>query len=573
MRQVSAPETSLTLEAPATLDGSDKNHGKAKASPPNGVDKRQSPSDLQRRYDPSQEAGKQVWWQRDVNRPFGKPKLARQVTLQSLIVMARAQSPRVKSISQQGLIQETAITEALAQFDVRAFAESRFRQNSDPVGNTLVTGGPLRFRETDYTYSAGYRKKISLGGTIELAQRMGVRSNNSRFFIPTIQGNSQLTLSFTQPILNGAGQAYNNSLTILAQIDTEIAWKKMSGDLQTYLTQISEAYWELYLHRATLLQKQRNLDRAVVIVKQLQARQSLDASRRQVLPAQAAVAERQSQLVRAEAMVKNVEARLRSMVALSGFEELVPADLPSASPVNVSMKEALVTAMVHRPEVDQAMKQVKAASVRLAMSQNELLPVFDLVLESYVAGLAGQGRAGQALLRQFDTGQPSYTAGFVFEVPLGNRAAKARLNRRKLELQQLTSDMDDTMKAFSAEVEVAVREVNTAFRELQARSRSMAFAKSDAQSIHERWKTMVEGRSATLLLEDLLDAQERLATQERTYANAQRAYSVSLIAVQKVMGTLLQHRQIHHRKVEDCESPSVHFEVLEQTGLGHPGAQ
>jgi len=220
----------------------------------------------------------------------------------------------------------------------------------------------------------------------------------------------------------------------------------------------------------------------------------------------------------------------------------------------------LVTAMSHRPEVEQAMKQVQAASVRLAMSQNELLPVFDLVLESYVAGLAGQGRAGRALTQQFDTGQPGYSAGFVLEVPLENRAAKARLRRRKLQLHQLSSELDATMKTLSAEVEVAVREVNTSFRELKARNRSMTFATADMDSINQRWKSMVDDRSATLLLEDLLDAQDRLANQERGFANAQRAYSVSLIGVQRAMGTLLEHQRIRHTRVEDGETPSVIFE-------------
>lgn len=158
-------------------------------------DKRESPSDVPTpsTLPPQSTPSRLGWWQKSVNRPLGQPKMARSVTLQSLILLALTQSPQVHAISQQGLIQETAITEALAEFDVRSFAESKLRQSSDPVGNTLITGGPLRFRETDYYYRAGVRKKVELGGTIELAQQVGVRENNSRFFDPRNQGNAQLS--------------------------------------------------------------------------------------------------------------------------------------------------------------------------------------------------------------------------------------------------------------------------------------------------------------------------------------------------------------------------------------------
>ena len=54
-----------------------------------------------------------------------------------------------------------------------------------------------------------------------------------------------------------------------------------------------------------------------------------------------------------------------------------------------------------RPEIDAASREIRAASVRLNMSKNELLPALDLVLESYVSGIDADYDISQAWTDQF----------------------------------------------------------------------------------------------------------------------------------------------------------------------------
>ncbi len=505
------------------------------------------------------------WWQQHVGDRLREGDESHLVDLGALIVSALAFSPRVRAVSQDVLIQETAIVEARAAFDVHAFMDSKFFRRSDPIGNVLETGGPPRLREGDFGYSAGLRKRTPLGGSWEMSQRIGMRDSNSRFFAPEQQGNSRLSLSFNQPLLNGFGKPYNTALILLADIDTTVAMDQTSTALQTQLIQIVDAYWELYLQRSILLQKRMNLQRVQVILERLTKRREVDALESQIVRARAAVATRQAELIRTATSIRNIEAKLRTLTNSPELlarprAELIPLDYPAMIAVDVSLPDAMVTALQHRPEIDAASQEIRAASVRLDMSRNELLPALDLVLETYVAGLDQDHDIGQALGDQFTVGEPSYTAGLVFEVPLQRRAAKARLQRRRLQLRQITQRFDDTVQTLLTEVEIAVREVTTTYREMFGKYRAMKAAVAEVDYLTQRWQLLAgDDRSASFLLEDLLDAQDRLAIEEYGFAVAQRDYTISQVTLNRATGILLQQEEIEPVRMCRGGLPELRF--------------
>ena len=505
----------------------------------------------------------QPWWQNAALQPMRPSPQLFSVDVRLLIVDALRYSPRVSAISNNAALAQTTVVEACADFDTHAFMESKFVRTSVPTGSVLDAGFDVsRLREEDWFYSGGLRRKNEFGGRAEIAQRFGLYNSNSEFFFPKEQGNARLTLSYEQPLLNGAGRAYNNSLIVLANIDTQIAADRTAAELQEHLLSVTEALWELYTQRVTQLQRQRHLDRAEVILERLEKRRGIDALGSQIARARAAVAIRRAELIRAEAGIRNAEARIRSLVGSPGLladrtAELVPSQVPMANHVPVNLQDALVTALSNRQEIDAATQEIKAAGVRLNMAQNELLPALDLVLEMYVSGLQGDYSVGRSLGSQFNEGEPSYTAGLIFEVPLHRRAAKSRLHRRELERRQLCCQLQAAVETLHAEVEVAVREVETSYRHLQAKYQSMLGAESDAQYLHRRWESLPgDDRAASFLLEDLLDAQDRLAFEESGFALAQVEYTLSFTRLNRATGTLLRHQQIDWPCTEEEEQPT-----------------
>lgn len=487
------------------------------------------------------------WWSPEAKKQLSSNvKKTRRYSLDKLIMLALEHSAQIQVDSDLPLIRETAIVEADSEFDWTLFLETKWRDASDPVGSTLTVGGTgRRFRDHQWTSNSGFRRKNRLGGNIEIGQQLGHQDNNSSFFSPKNQGTARLTMSYTQPLLRNAGRVYNESLTVMARIDSDIATEEFTRKLQDQLFEVARAYWGLQLERAALLQKTRLFNATDEIVRKIESRQEIDSYQSQLIRARAALAARQSDLIRATQAVRNAESRIRALVNAPEFDnydtiEIIPVDDPTVSLVDYKEAESVESALQNRPEVIQALEQIRAASVRLQMSENEILPALNLVMESYVAGLQGRSNIPQAWVDQFSVGEPGYSAGIQYEIPINNRYARARLQRRQYELRQIQNQMRVATEKVKLEVLVAVREVDTSYREMKARFQAMQAAVRNRDYIRQRWELLPgEDRSASLVFDDLLRAQKAVADAEYEFAKSQITYNLALVNVKRSTGELL----------------------------------
>lgn len=485
------------------------------------------------------------WWDAAVRQPLWRGTTGYDTLLDDLVGRTLQYSLEMKAASQQVLIRQTMIEEASSVFDWATFLESKWRDLNEPVGNTLVTGGPPRLLQDQVVTKGGVRRRNELGGEVEFSQQLGIEHSNSLFFVPPNQGQSRMALSYRQPLLRGAGRKYNRALIALASIDTLAARDQFLTDLEQHLFDVSRAYWTLYQERALLLQKRRSVEQVAEWLRILQKRQSLDVVTSQLVRAQAAYEQRRAAIVRADAAVRDSEARLRLLVndpalPFGPSYELVPDESPYAIPARVDFPMAVATAIHNRPDLGRVMQEIKMGAVRVEMSQQELLPALELLLETYVMGLDGSDNVWGAVGGQFGEGAPSYTAGLMFEVPIGNRAARARLERRQFELGQLQSQMQFAIERVKVEVELSVREVETCWREMGAQFTVMRASRERLDYLQQRWLRLPgEEGTAGLVMEDLLAAQDVLVEAEAAFVRAQTTYNVALVGLQRTTGTLL----------------------------------
>jgi outer membrane protein TolC len=494
--------------------------------------------------------GFQPWWSPYQERPLWQSSRALAIDIETLVLGTMKYSPKVLALSTIPEIRKTDITEAQALFDARSFLESKFIRTSDPVTNFLMVGGGPRYRDQNWYASGGVRRRSLMGGNFEVSQRLGFEDNNSIYYkdtnIPVPQGSSKLAISYTQPLLNGAGRAYNESVIVLAMIDAGVACDQFAAELQNHLLDVNKAYWTLYMERVTLLQKRRLAKEAEAILNELEARKTLDANTGQIIRARAAVESRRAGLVRYEAAVYNAEARIQLLVndphlLAPERAELIPIQYPQLQYPSFGVRDSLITALHNRPEVNQSLQEIRAACLREKIATKDLLPVLDAVLSMYVSGLATAGSVGDAFTDQFSVGEPGYTTGLMFEMPLGNRAAKARLCKRQLEIQQFSFQLKQTVAVVVEEIEVAVRDVDAAYNEAQARYLSMKAADTEIKYLESRWRLLPsEDQVAGIVLEDLLAAQERAGNAEIGYASAQVSFNMALAHLNRATGILLQ---------------------------------
>jgi outer membrane protein TolC len=487
----------------------------------------------------------QPWWEIEAARPMtsGAPTL--QMDLEPVVLGTLRFSPQVCVLREVSPIREESVVEAEADFDVKTFVETKFLDTSEPVGSILTTGGPDRYIDQNWNYNNGIRKKGLTGAQVELSQKIGYENSNSTYFNPPLQGNARLSLNITQPLLNGAGKVYNSRLIVLAQIDVLTARDKVSKDLQGILLEVYQAYWDLHLQRALLLQKRKLYDRGVDICRKLEGRRELDAVGGQLARAKAAVASRYGAVIRQETLLLNADAKLRTLIndpalLANRMQELVPSQSPVSEPVPISFHDSLMVALKHRPEIDEIRKEMQASCVRQDVAKNELRPVLNLILTSYISGLEGDVNIGRALGDQFTLGRPTYSTGAVFEYPLGNRAAWAKMHKRQLEFGQLTCQLAAVTSNVRLEVENSVREIDTCYQETLCQAHAVVANRAEIEYLHARWEASLDDqRSSIVLLDDLFNAHDRLARSEGLYAEALIRYNAGFANLNKAMGTLV----------------------------------
>ncbi|BAM02921.1 TolC family protein [Phycisphaera mikurensis] len=490
-----------------------------------------------------------VWWSAASRDAVFGDGATLEASLDDLLKATLVHSSQVKVFSDLPLIRRTAVAEAEGRFTPRFFAEGRYDNTNEPVGSTLQTGGPDRFKEEEILGEIGLRKRTRSGADVTLSERLSYTDNNSVFFVPNPQSRAQLALSVVQPLLRGAGTGYNTSILEIAEIDSEAAREEFVRQASFHLMEVTRAYWNLYLVRSRHLQDQRLFEATQSLVDKAEARAGLDTPGEVLLRSRSALNERRSGLIRSKAAIRNAEDRIKSLVndpeLIGGGRELVLGDLPTAFPEAPKLVPTAEAALLHRPEVNQAFLQWRAAAVRSGIAQNETLPQLDAIAEVATSGLREGGETGEAIDDQFNS-DLSFTLGLRFETPIGRSERDARALRRRLELRSQGNQVKVTIETVLLEVKVGVREVRTAYEDLVSRHGTLLATREDTRILQERWDGGLDtsGLGGVTYLNLLLDAQVRQNAAERAYAEAQATYRVALAGLERVKGTMLRYRGI-----------------------------
>jgi outer membrane protein TolC len=521
----------------------------------------------------SEGQGELIWWPTLVVEPFDPTFSNESATTNELLYQALCASPRILAISQDPLISELQIIEADSEFDPAIFVRSLYEDRTDPVGNTLTTGSADEFlKDNIWTGRTGIRRKLRTGGNLELAQELGFKNSNSRFFVPQDQGTATLSINYTQPLLRGAGRYYNRSQIVIAESAANISWHAFATELQSELESVLDGYWTLYLNRSVLLQKQRNVARGEQILKTLQGRQELDSLPSQIARARSSVEARRTDLANALRDVRNTETRIRQSIGDPNWlakeqVEILPVEHPQVHEFEVPLSQIVFTALDHRPEIREAIQRTKIAAVRYQISTNELLPELTLLFGTYASALNGDSGIEQALVRQYSDTTPGYSAGLELEIPYRNRSARSRWAQEKLQVKKIRHELDETAQGVIADAQLAHRRVRSALDTLKASYVAIEAASLDVGQQQQRWESFAlvagdvgDGNSPTTVLDQLLDSQDRLAAAELKYSQALYELQISIVALHRAAGTLLLHEGVAVHRAQTGWLPNIRLE-------------
>ena len=112
----------------------------------------------------------------------------------------------------------------------------------------------------------------------------------------------------------------------------------------------------------------------------------------------------------------------------------------------------------------------------------------------------------------------------------------------------MTSQLAATTSNVRLEVEKSVREITTSYREMLCQAHAVMGNLSEIEYLKSRWEASLdEQRSSSVLLDDLLNAHDRLARSEGLYATALVGYNEGFAKLNQATGTLVDCQHLRRR--------------------------
>jgi outer membrane protein TolC len=210
-------------------------------------------------------------------------------------------------------------------------------------------------------------------------------------------------------------------------------------------------------------------------------------------------------------------------------------------PIQFDPAEQFDTAFRNRFELGEQQIRIDSSAIALDVAKNNILPQLNLVgqVDFQGAGLD----LGDAFDQQSEGRPPSYSVSFEFEIPFGNRLARAVLKRAQLQRSQAITEYARQIQQIDQDVSTSLREVNTSYDEIVKRREAVFQAADSLRAVQQRR----EADAAALTPEFVqleLDRQQELANARLEEAQAIQSYNTAIAQLERAKGTLMRYNNI-----------------------------
>jgi outer membrane protein TolC len=443
-------------------------------------------------------------------------------------------------------IEATRGIEAEARFDPTFFSNFQF-ENRDRATAFTTTINDQQARV--YTFQTGVRQNLPSGGQAELRYELNrTKINASGSFSPVNPNpfySSDLILQVTQPLLRDFGNSINRARLVISRNNQRISLLDFRKQLEETTAQIEQTYWQLVQAEREVRIAEDLLGQTIGTADILIKRRGQDVTAVQINQANASVETRRSVLISARSRVRDLSDQLKRLMndpslPVSSNTLILPATPPVEEPIRFDLEDQINTAMEFRFELGQQQLRVSSAEIAQEVAKNNLLPQLNIVGSVSISGLGND--IDTAFTDQDDFGNISYTIGLQFEIPIGNRAARATWRRALLQRQQAVVQYQNLIDQIAFEVKTGLREVDTRWDQMIA-LRQARFAQEGALRAIEQRETAGEPLTPTFV-QLKLDTQERVANARSQEVEAISNYNFGLAQLEQRKGTLLRYNNI-----------------------------
>ncbi|MEZ5989180.1 MAG: TolC family protein [Planctomycetota bacterium] len=315
-----------------------------------------------------------------------------------------------------------------------------------------------------YAISTGFRQQLLTGATLELAfsPTYFEQEVQSAFQFPTTGFRGDFAVTLRQPLLKSAWADYAQAELDIAREGIQVQRYQTDFEEISTLNDIIVAYLDLVFAREDWRVKyttyQLSKDQLAQTLKKIELG---ELAPRDKVADEADLSQREEELIVAETAILDTEDVLKRLIlpfqSTRDWEIVVRPSLAIQDrdpkyPVP-DWKESILVAKSRRPDLRAEERRVQQARLVLLRSDRDLLPRLDLT-GTYVTD-AQQRNFNSWQKDVFNSQYPDMSLGLQFELPLGNREARNRYERTKLELEQA----ERRYRILEVQVEQQVRQV------------------------------------------------------------------------------------------------------------------
>jgi len=391
-------------------------------------------------------------------------------------------------------------------------------------------------RQRDFRFDASISQLLPTGATTALSFNNFWSKNNlnlpiSRYAEP------QLTLSFSQPLLQGLGREVTERGITTADDAMDSALADWTQQALNTAAVARNQYLFLVMARETVATRQASLDLAREIEAQNKGRVAAGVlAAYQLQDSLLGVLQAQKNFLDADRAEKDAADQLRTTLHLPSGIAIATTAPPPPETSEVSESDALRTAMLRRPDVVKARISVRTAEFNEKVSRNLALPSLALQGSAGVTGL--DSAYGDAIADLGSTRYPTWSVGLSFSVPIGNNSARADVAANRLIASQARTLLAATEESAGLEVRTALRALASAHAQIKVTEQGVTAAEVVVASYRKRQQL---GLATT---KDVLDVVAVLTQARENYSVARASYQSAFTNLWKATGELLDREGI-----------------------------
>ncbi|HMN96902.1 MAG TPA: TolC family protein [Phycisphaerales bacterium] len=481
---------------------------------------------------------------------LGKAQSEVGVSLQAAIASAVRNNLLAQQARLGPAISEAEVEAAAAVFDAVLFANVALAVQDQPTPVPVINGIPLGTgvsANRSWVFETGITKPLESGGALTVSTD-ATRSRNRTpglELLPDPAWTNAVRLGFSQPLLRGFGSDVNTASIRLARNAERATVQDLRATMLALVFEVERAYWNLVVAREELRIRMWLLQVGEQVRDVLERRRDFDTRQSQYSDAVATVEQRKAGIVRARRLVRQASDRLKTLIndpaILLESEVLVaPLDFMVDSPVNLGLREGILTAVQSRPEIVKSLLRVDDASIVQLVADNSRLPTLDLTARAAWFGLSDTG--GDAYSELGEGNSIDYFLGANFTQPIGNRQAEATYRAARLARSSAIIGFRRAVQDVTFEVKEALRDCQTNFELISATRSTRLAAGENLRAL------LVEEETLASLTPEFLNLkfqrQDRLAIAQLDEYQAMAAYNSSVAGLYAALGTGLEMNRI-----------------------------